>query len=193
MKKICIFLLSVLVCLNSAYSEEGDQVDPQEEQIQVSFVSDVESVVGFSSSTVNSISSVGSNDISDTTKSFHYDSALRQYIINEPIYAYVQIFSTAAVEVKLQLEPLTSKSSSDVTLNWATSNTIPVYSGTSYVSRTISSEDGIITIFNDGTSNIPRAKSWQIIPVLSTDEINNKAGTETGFAASIVVSLYINS
>ena len=178
------FFLILLISVNSVFS------DVKEEQIQIAFTSSVDSIVGFSISEVQTISKV--NDISGTEKEMHYDSNTRAYTLREKLYAFAQIFTTAPVRVQLELTPFipSSNSDSEVSLNWQTSNAISVYENGQYVSRQISSDDGPITLFQDGVSNKPRVKSWQILPVLLATEVNDKAGTISDFRASIVVSLY---
>lgn len=195
MKKLGILALLIFTCLNFICSDPDDK---KEEQISVSFASNVESIIGFSSSEVTSISSVKGNgsDISNTTKKFHYDSKTREYVVSDQIYAYAQIFSTSSVEVKLQLKPLVSKNNQNVVLDWKTSNAVSVYDASAesgYTSRIISSTEDPVTVFSDGVAEIPRVKSWRISPVLSSDEVNNKAKDETEFEATIVISLLINS
>lgn len=183
MKKISVLLLALFVCQFFIYAET------REEQIPISFASDVASVAGFSGSAVNTIGKV--TNISKP-REFDYDSNSRTYIVREPIYAYVQIFTTAPIEVRLQLTPLIAQNNKDVKLQWSTSNTLPYYdSGLVQTgTKVLSSEDGAVVIFKDGESNVPRPRSWLISPVLTAEEVNEKAGNEDVFEASMIISLY---
>lgn len=182
MKKISVLLLALFIC-------QFIYADPREEQIPISFASDVASVAGFSGSAVNTIGKVA--NISEP-REFDYDSNSRTYIVKEPIYAYVQIFTTAPVEVRLQLTPLIAQNNKDVKLQWSTSNTLPYYdSGLVQTgTKVLSSEGGAVVIFKDGESNVPRPRSWLISPVLTAEEVNEKAGNEDVFEASMIISLY---
>ena len=125
----------LLICECVIYAEET-----REEQSPISFASDDDSVAGFSGSAVNTIVKV--SDISEPRK-FEYDSASRTYVVREPIYAYVQIFTTNSVAVSLQLTPLIAQNNGNVKLQWSTSNTLPYYeNGTVQTgTKALSSED----------------------------------------------------
>ena len=183
MKKLSVLLLLVLICQLFIHAET------REEQIPISFASNVKSVAGFSGAAVNTIGKV--TNISEPRK-FDYDPDSRTYVVREPIYAYVQIFTTDSVEVRLELTPLVAKNNEDVKLQWSTSNTLPHYelgmvqAGT----EALSSNDGEVVIFRDEESNIPRPRSWLISPVLTAEEVNANAGSEESFEASMIISLY---
>lgn len=184
MKKLSVLLLMLFIVQLFIYAAET-----QEEQIPISFASDVDSVAGFSGSAVNTIVKV--SDISEPRK-FEYDSASRTYVVREPIYAYVQIFTTDSVAVSLQLTPLIARNNENVKLQWSTSNTLPYY-GNGMVqtgTKALSSEDGATFIFKDGQSDIPRPRSWLISPVLTAEEVNENAQDEDIFDASMIISLY---
>ena len=72
MKKISVLLLALFVCQFLIYAET------REEQIPISFASDVASVAGFSGSAVNTIGKV--TNISEP-REFDYDSNSRTYIV----------------------------------------------------------------------------------------------------------------
>lgn len=184
MRVLWAFFLILFISVNPVLS------DVREEQIQIAFTSDVESIVGFSGSEVMTISKV--NDIAGTEREMHYDSNTRAYTLRENLYAFAQIFTTAPVRVQLELTPFVPSDNSDsnVSMRWQTSNAISVYENGQYISKQISSDDGPLTLFQDGVSDKPRVKSWQIVPVISVTEVNEKAGTISDFRASIVVSLY---
>lgn len=183
MVRLLFALLISLACINPVFS------DKEEEQIKIAFSSEVDSIAGFSESEVRTISKV--NNITQPKK-IEYDANSRAYIMQGNLYAYVQIFTTNSVRVDLQLKPFvpSEDATSNVSMKWGTSNAISVYENGSSVSKQISSDDGPVTVFQDGVSDKPRVKSWQIVPVLAASEVNSKAGTIGSFEASIVVSLY---
>lgn len=193
MKNILIILFVFTVLSFFVNASEGDI---EEEQIKVAFSSNIESVIGFSSSDVKGITQSDITNIDNTTKAFHFDSTEREYNLGDEtennIFVYAQIFSTTSAEVKIKLNPLVATDNSGVSLIWETSNTIPVYDGTKYVNQTLKSDGQEIVVYHDDGGNIPRVFSRQIIPIISTEEVN-KAGTATKFRGSIVASLFITT
>ena len=164
--------------------------EPVDEQIKVAFTADTESIVGFSDSGVSDISTVTQKT---GMESFAYNPENRNYGLEKPFYAFAQIFTTDAVDVKLKLNPLiaTNPVGDEVpSIPWS-ATVITDHDG-AIVSNVITTDGNYHVWYPEKSgAGYPRVEDAHIVPFISTEDVDKNAGQYTHFVGSIAVMLEV--
>ena len=180
MKTWIIFLISAVFVLPLPAAT----AETREEQIQVAFTADVESVIGFAERDVKDIRTVvQKTDIEE----FNYNPETQRYETSDGFYAFAQIFTTQPVVLTMKLNPLVSAAGDSVPMHAIVRTGSS--SQTSDSSKTVSSSDAAPYAFYEETSGskYPRIVSRYVFPYVTSEDTKSLAVAT--YDGSIVIEL----